>query len=67
MFESKKLIEIIENAVVKEKFTTYEQIATESGISIVSLWKIRSKKQDATLKTARKITDAIKKIKKTKK
>ena len=67
MFESKKLIEMIENAVVKEKFTTYEKIATESDISVISLWKIRKNKQNPTLATAQKIAESIKKLKKVKK
>ena len=67
MFNQKKLIEMIENAVVKEKFTTYEQIANESEISIVALWKIRKNKQNATLATAQKIAESIKKLKKVKK
>ncbi len=58
---------MIENAVVKEKFTTYEKIAAESGISFVSLWKIRKNKQDPTLSTAQKIAQSIKKLKKVKK
>jgi hypothetical protein len=67
MFESKKLIEMIINAVEIEKFTTYNRIASESGISVISLWKIRKNKQDATLSTAQKIVDSIKKLKKAKK
>lgn len=67
MYDIEKLIEMIENAVVRDKFTTYEKIATESGISVISLWKIRKNKQDATLSTAQKIVDSIKKLKKAKK
>ena len=61
------LIKKIENAVEVEKYTTYQQIATESGITIVALWKIRKNKQGTTLKTAQKINDALKKLKKCKK
>ena len=67
MLESKKLIEMIINAVEIEKFTTYNRIAAESGISFVSLWKIRKNKQDPTLATAQKIAQSIKKLKKAKK
>ena len=67
MYDIEKLIEMIKNAVVKEKFTTYEKIATESGISVISLWKIRKNKQNPTLATAQKIAKSIKKLKKVKK
>ena len=61
------LIKKIETAVEVEKYTTYQQIATESGISIVSLWKIRKNKCGTKLATAQKITTALKKLKKVKK
>lgn len=67
MFESKKLIEMIINAVEIEKFTTYNRIAAESDISVISLWKIRKNKQNPTLATAQKIAKSIKKLKKVKK
>lgn len=67
MYSIEKLIENIEKAVELEQYTTYEQIATESGISIVALWKIRKNKQGTTLKTAQKIATALKKLKKCKK
>ena len=64
MYEMNKLVEKIISAVEIEKYTTYERIATESGISIVALWKIRKNKQGTTLKTAQKIATALKKLKK---
>lgn len=67
MYNIEKLIENIINAVEIEKFTTYNRIATESGISIVALWKIRKNKQGTTLATAQKIAKTIKKLKKCKK
>lgn len=67
MYNIEKLIESIINAVEVKKYTTYQQIATESGITIVALWKIRKNKQGTTLKTAQKIATALKKLKKVKK
>ena len=61
------LIKKIENAVEVEKYTTYQAIANESGISIISLWKIRKNKCGTKLSTAQKINDALKKLKKCKK
>ena len=67
MYSIDKLVESIVKAVEIEKYTTYERIATESGISVVALWKIRKNKQGTTLKTAQKIAIALKKLKKCKK
>ena len=67
MYNIEKLIESIIDAVEVKKYTTYQQIATESGITIVALWKIRKNKQGTTLKTAQKIATALKKLKKCKK
>jgi len=67
MYNIEKLIESIINAVEVEKYTTYQQIATESGISIVSLWKIRKNKCGTKLATAQKIATSLKKLKKCKK
>lgn len=67
MYSIDKLIEKIENAVEVEKFTTYQEIATESGISIVALWKIRKNIGGTTLTTAQKIAKTLKKLKNRKK
>lgn len=67
MYDIEKLIERIINAVEVEKYTTYQQIANESGISIISLWKIRKNKSGTKLATAQKISLALKKLKKCKK
>ena len=67
MYDIEKLILKITDAVEVSRYTTYEKIANESGISVVQLWKICNGKSGTTLKTAEKLTKALKKLKKCKK
>ena len=63
MYDINVLLERIEKAVEIEQWTTYERIAKQAGINIISLWKIRNGKQSPTLKTANKIAVALEELK----
>jgi DNA-binding XRE family transcriptional regulator len=63
MYDINVLLRQIEKAVEVEQWTTYERIAKQADINIISLWKIRNGKQSPTLKTANKIAVALEELK----
>lgn len=63
MYDINILLKRIKQAVEIEQWTTYERIAKQAEINIISLWKIRNGKQSPTLKTANKIAVALEELK----
>ena len=63
MYDINVLLRQIKKAVEVEQWTTYERIAKQADINIISLWKIRNGKQSPTLKTANKIAVALEELK----
>ena len=63
MYEIELLLKKIEQAVEIDCWTTYERIAKQANINIVSLWKIRNGQQSPTIKTANKIAVALEELK----